>query len=71
MLCRLCQSRAATDSVGLFKDQARLEVEMEAARKQLKHLTGLLAEKGATPEDVGPGMLQAMLSLTDKRKCYV
>ena len=44
-----------------------VEGRIEALRLEEKRLTAQLADKGAGPQNVGPGMLNAMLNLKDRR----
>lgn len=44
-------------------EQKQLETQLDTLTAELKKLTGLLADKGAGPQRVGPGLLNAMLKL--------
>jgi hypothetical protein len=42
-----------------------VEAEADAVRTEQKRLVAALADKGGTPEGIGPGTLKALLSLKD------
>lgn len=44
-------------------DQQAIAKELEQLRAEEKRLMALLADKGAGPQNVGPGVLNAMLML--------
>jgi hypothetical protein len=44
-------------------EAVRIEATMAALRIQQKRLVSLLADRGATPQDLEDGMLRAMLQL--------
>ncbi len=53
------------DAPSAFADMRQHESRLEELRRDEKRLMGLLADKGAGPQRVGPGVLQAMLTLQD------
>ena len=48
-------------------EQKRLDHQMEELKREEKRMVGLLADKGAGPQNLGPAMINAMLKLRDKK----
>lgn len=50
----------------LLAEQAEIEAEIEALRREQKVLVGKISEKSGGPEGCGPQLLQSYLSLKDE-----
>mmetsp|Transcript_5301 Transcript_5301/g.11603 ORF Transcript_5301/g.11603 Transcript_5301/m.11603 type:complete len:133 (-) Transcript_5301:154-552(-) len=51
----------------ITKDLSLIELQLQQYRAEEKKLIALLADKGVAPSSLGPGMLNAMLTLKDSK----